>query len=175
MTKSQVDPATGETLPPFGVSGGSSDMFLEPYKKIKGVGVQDDVMYLIKANAGLNTEAYSYLQMQLSSSKVRFLIDEQTAKVKLLGTKKGQAMTLDERSDYLRPYVLTSVLREQMLNLIEDRGDGVSFANIILKKSNNSIKSDKVSALIYGLYYIKQIESKKNRKRLSIKDLMLFN
>ena len=61
MTKVQVDPESGEDLPPFGVSGGTSEEFNEQYKKVRGEGVENDAMYLIKANAPINTEAHTYV------------------------------------------------------------------------------------------------------------------
>ena len=61
-------------------------------------------MYLIKANAPINTEAHSYVQTQLSSGKVKFLIDEVTAKLKLMETKLGQGMTPEKRAEYLMPF-----------------------------------------------------------------------
>jgi hypothetical protein len=76
MTKGQEDPETGEYLPPFGVEGGTSDEFNEQYKKIKGVGVEENAMYLIKANAPINTEAHTYVQTQLVGGKIKLLIDE---------------------------------------------------------------------------------------------------
>lgn len=171
MTKSQVDPDSGEDLPPFGVEGGTTDDATEPYKKIKGIGVEENAMYLIKANAPINTEAYSYAQTQMSSGKVKFLIDEQAAKTKLLSTKQGQNFNSDQRNEYLRPFVLTSILREQMLNLVESN-EGM---NIILKQSNRGIKKDKFSAFIYGLYYIKKEEDKrKRRKSRDISKMMFF-
>ena len=172
MTKAQVDPETGDTLPAFGVEGGTSDDATEPYKKVKGVDVEENAMYLIKANAPINTEAYSYAQTQMSSGKVKFLIDQAQAKIKLLSTKKGQGMTPDQRAEQLKPFVLTTVLREQMLNLVEDN-EGV---NIILKQSNRGIKKDKFSAFIYGLYYIKQDEDRKRkRKTRNIADMIFFS
>ena len=172
MTKAQVDPETNDILPPFGVGGGTSEDAVLPYKKIKGADVEEDALYLIKANAPINTEAYSYAQTQMSSGKVKFLIDEQTAKTKLNSTKVGQNMSVDQRNEYLKPFVLTGILREQMLNLVEDN-EGV---NIILKQSSKSIKKDKFSAFIYGLYYIKQEEDrKKKRHGKNIKDFMFFS
>ena len=172
MTKAQVDPETNDTLPPFGVGGGTSEDAVLPYKKIKGADVEEDALYLIKANAPINTEAYSYAQTQMSSGKVKFLIDEQTAKTKLNSTKVGQNMSVDQRNEYLKPFVLTGILREQMLNLVEDN-EGV---NIILKQSSKSIKKDKFSAFIYGLYYIKQEEDRKKKRRgKNIKDFMFFS
>ena len=172
MTKAQVDPETNDILPPFGVGGGTSEDAVLPYKKIKGTDVEEDALYLIKANAPINTEAYSYAQTQMSSGKVKFLIDEQTAKTKLNSTKVGQNMSVDQRNEYLKPFVLTGILREQMLNLVEDN-EGV---NIILKQSSKSIKKDKFSAFIYGLYYIKQEEDRKKKHRgRNIKDFMFFS
>ena len=172
MTKAQVDPETGDDLPPFGVEGGTAEDTMELYKKVKGAGVEEDALYLIKANAPINTEAYSYAQTQMASGKVKFLIDEAAAKSKLLQTKVGQNMNSDKRNEYLQPFVLTSVLREQMLNLVEEN-EGV---NILLKQSNKSIKKDKFSAFVYGLYYIKKEEDKKRkRKKFNIADLMFYS
>ena len=172
MVKSQVDPESGDSLPPFGVEGGTSEDAVEPYKKIKGADVEENALYLIKANAPINTEAYSYAQTQLSSGKIKFLIDESMAKTKLMSTKVGQNMDSDKRNEFLKPFILTSILREQMLNLVE-KNSGV---NIILEQSSKSIKKDKFSAFIYGLYYIKQEEdNKRKRRKRHISDFMFMN
>ena len=171
MTKAQLDPETGEELPPFGVEGGTADDAVEPYKKIKGPGVEDNAIFLIKANAPINTEAHAYVQTQLASGKIKFLIDEGQAKVKLMSTKMGQQMDNDKRADYLKPFTLTTILREQMLNLVEEN-EGI---NIILKQSSKSIKKDKFSAFEYGLYYIKLDEDRrKKRKKRNIADMMFY-
>ena len=171
MTKAQVDPETGEELPPFGVAGGTTEDVVESYKNIKGLGVEENAMYLIKANLPINTEAHTYVQMQLSSGKIKFLIDENQAKVKLLSTKVGQNMDSAQRQEYLQPFTLTTILREQMLNLVEEN-EGT---NIILKQSSRSIPKDKFSAFEYGLYYIKQEEDKnKKKKKRNIAEMMFF-
>ena len=172
MTKGQVDPESGEELPPFGVAGGTAEDIIEPYKKIKGPGVEENAMYLIKANTPINTEAHTYVQTQLLNGKIKLLIDESQAKVKLMSTKVGQQMDVDKRAEYLMPFTLTTILREQMLNLVEEN-EGV---NIILKQSSRSIPKDKFSAFEYGLYYIKQEDDKKRkRKKRNIADMMFFN
>ena len=105
------------------------------------------------------------------SGKIRFLIDESLAKTKLMSTKQGQNMNIDERNTYLKPFILTSILKEQMLNLVEEN-EGV---NIILKQNNRSIKKDKFSAFIYGLYYIRyQEELNKKKKKRNISDFLFF-
>ena len=167
LVKAQ-DTEDGEYLPPFGVF--NTDEYPE-YKKFVTPETERDVLFLIKANAPINTEAYSYAQTQMFSGKIRFLIDESLAKTKLMSTKQGQNMNIDERNEYLRPFILTSILKEQMLNLVEEN-EGV---NIILKQSNRSIKKDKFSAFIYGLYYIRyEEELNKRKKKRNIADFLFF-
>ena len=167
LVKAQ-DTDDGEYLPPFGVF--NTDEYPE-YKKFVTPETERDVLFLIKANAPINTEAYSYAQTQMFSGKIRFLIDESLAKTKLMSTKQGQNMNIDERNEYLRPFILTSILKEQMLNLVEEN-EGV---NIILKQSNRSIKKDKFSAFIYGLYYIRyEEELNKRKKKRNIADFLFY-
>ena len=172
MTKAQVDPESGDDLAPFGVEGGTNEDITEQYKKVSGPGVESNAMYLIKANLPINTEAHSYVQTQLLNGKIKFLIDETQAKVKLLSTKVGQTMSGDKRADYLKPFTLTTILKTQMLNLVEEN-EG---ANIILKQSSRGIPKDKFSAFEYGLYYIKQDEDrKKKRKKRDISHFLFLN
>lgn len=168
MVKSQIDFDTGDTLPDFGVYNDEEGF----YKKFKTSTTEIDALYIIKANAPINTEAHSYAQTQISSGKIRFLIDENQAKSKLMSTKMGQSMSSEKRAEYLQPFTCTTILREQMLNLREEN-EGV---NIILKQSSKKIKKDKFSAFEYGLYYVKQEEDRrKKKKRISIGDLLFFS
>lgn len=168
MIKTQVNPETNETYYDFGVYNDEDNY----YKKYRTNFTEQDAMYLIKANAPLNTDAHANAQTQLSSGKVKFLIDVQTAKAKLLNTKVGQNMSPEQRTDYLKPFNYTSILKEEMLNLREEN-EGI---NIILKQVNRGIRKDKFSAFEYGLYYIKHEEDdKKKRKRFNAKDWAFFN
>ena len=168
MVKSQTDKATGDEYPDFGIYNDEAGYY-KPYKTNR---TELDAIYIIKANAALNTEAHANLQTQLQSGKLRFLIDERTAKAKLLGTKKGQNMSPEARAEYLKPFNLTSILKEEMQNLREET-EGI---NIILKQANKNIKKDKFSALEYGMYYIRQEEERmKKRKRFNAKDWAFLN
>ena len=167
MIKSQIDPDTADVFPDFGVYN-DDELY---YKKYRTNNTEQDALYLIKANAPLNTEAHTIARSNLSSGKVKFLIDERVAKQKLLNTKVGQNMKPEERAEYLKPFTLTSILKEEMLNLREEN-EGV---NIILKQANRGIRKDKFSAFEYGLYYIKEEEdSKKKRKKFNVKDFMFM-
>ena len=168
MIKSQVDPDTADTFPYFVVYN-DDELY---YKKYRTNVTEQDALYLVKANAPINTEAHTITRSNLSSGKVKFLIDERVAKQKLLNTKVGQNMKPEERAEYLKPFTLTSILKEEMLNLREEN-EGV---NIILKQANRGIRKDKFSAFEYGLYYIKQEEdSKKKRKKFNVKDFMFMS
>ena len=157
MVKQQTDPDTGDILPDFGVNNDEDN----EYKKYRSDICEENALYLIKANAPINTEAHATARSELASGHVKFLIDERVAKVKLMGTKRGQEMKPEERAEYLKPFTLTSILKEEMMNLREEN-EGV---NIILKQANKSIRKDKFSAFEYGLYYIKQEEDKKRKKK----------
>ena len=172
MVKPQIDPETGDVIPDFGVAGGTQDDAVLEYKKYRTPNTELDALYLLKANAPINTEAHTIVRSNLSSGKIKFLIDERVAKNKLMGTKVGQNMKPEQRSEYLKPFVLTSILREEMMNLKEEN-EGV---NIILKQTNKGIPKDKFSSFEYGLYYIKQEEeTKKKKKRFNPKDWTFMN
>lgn len=168
MVKQQIDADTSEVFADFGVYNDDDGY----YKKYQTQNCEQNAIYIIKANAPINTEAHANAQTQLSSGKVKFLQDERIAKVKLMGTKVGQNMKPEERAEYLKPFTLTSILKEEMMNLREEN-EGV---NIILKQANKGIKKDKFSAFEYGLYYIKEEEdNKKKKKKFNAKDWCFLN
>jgi hypothetical protein len=81
-------------------------------------------------------------------------------------------MRSEERNEYLKPFMLTTILKEEMSNLREEN-EGV---NIILKRANKGVNKDKFSAFEYGLYYIKQEEEKKKKKkRFNAKEWCFLN
>ena len=168
MIKQQIDSATGDIYPPFGIYNDEDGY----YKKYRTPNTELDAIYIIKANAPINTEAHSNVQAQLNSGKLKFLIEERIAKAKLLETKIGQNMTPEQRNERLMPFKLTDILRDEMLNLREEN-EGI---NIILKQANKRVKKDKFSAFEYGLYYIKQEDAKKRKKkRFDAKEWVFMN
>ena len=167
MVKSQED-ENGDFYPDFGIENDDDGY----YKKYRTKVTEDDAIYIVKANAPINTECHSNVQSQLASGKVKFLIDEKMARDKLLLTQRGQKMSPEERANYLKPFTLTSILKEEAMNLREEN-EGI---NIMLKRANRSGGQDKFSAFEYGLYYIKiQEESKKKRRRFNARDWSFMN
>lgn len=167
----QEDPKTGEYYPPFGVLGGTYENAGQEYKKYKTEDTIKDVLYIVKANSPMNTEAYAYLKTQLNNRRIKFLIEEREAKLKLQETKVGQNMSVEERAERLLPYQLTDNLKSQMMNLVEEN-EGV---NIILNRESRGIPKDRFSALLYGMYFIKKEEEKsKKRKGRDLSQFLFF-
>ena len=80
MVKPQINPNTNEVYPDFGVYGGTYEDADVEYKKYRTASCEQDALYLIKANAPINSEAHANAQAALSSGKVKFLQDERVAK-----------------------------------------------------------------------------------------------
>ena len=173
LVTDQLDPDTGETWYNWGVINDDPDPKTgkRKYKNFETPETIHNAMYIMKATAPLNTEMYSYCQTQMQHGKIKFLIDDSIAKNKLLAQAQGQKMSPEKRNEYLKPFVLTNVLKEQMMNLVETSDKG----NIILKPANNKIKHDKFSGLIYGLYYCKLQEDKGHKRSTrDLSNLMMF-
>ena len=166
LTMDTIDPDTGETLYNWGVINDDDNK----YRNMRTEDTITDAMYIMKANQVLNSEMYAYCQSEINSGRVIFLIDEATAKNKLMSQAQGKKMSQSKRADYLMPFVQTSILKDQMLNLVYEN-DG---AHIILKQSSKKIKKDKFSALIYGLYYCKLQEDSRHKKRKRDMSRFLF-
>lgn len=168
LIKPQVDVRTNQYLNPWGVMNDEKAY----YQQFKTADTINNLLYIIKANAPFNTEMYANLQTQLTTGKLRFLIDERQAKLKMDASraKKFKDMTDEDRAAWIIPFTQTSLLKDQMVNL-EQKNDGV---NIILDRTNSNIKKDKVSAMGYGLWYIKtEIDDVAMRRKQMTIDQML--
>lgn len=165
MVKQQTD-KYGEIIPDFGIINDPDNY----YSRFETDITERDAIYIVKAKAAFNTEAYSIVQSDLNTGKLKFLIEARLANTKLLATTNGKAMSPEQRAEYLRPYELTNILKEEMINLREET-EGI---NITLKQTNKRILKDKFSALCYGLYYIKKEEDGKRHRRTYKLSGMMF-
>lgn len=168
LIQSQVDVRTNQFLRPWGVANDDKGY----YSQYKSVDMIPNLLYIVKATAPFNTEMYANLQVQLTTGKLRFLVDERQAKLKMDSSraKRFKEMTEDEKIDWIVPFTQTTLLKDQMINL-EEKHEG---ANIILDRVNANIKKDKVSAIGYGLYYIKvEIDDVAMRRQVMSWDEMM--
>jgi hypothetical protein len=146
----------------------------DDYKKIQPIDAPK-ILYGIKANGPLNSQMFGNCYSRISAGTVDFLIKEQEARSKLLSTKKGQRMNLEQKTKRLMPYEMTTKLFEEMGNLrLKRTGSGL---DIVLEQINTRFPKDKFSSLIMGLWRIKELEeeaAKKSRKRAGPRKLTFF-
>lgn len=137
------------------------------YKKIQPKEARQ-IIYVLKANGPLNSKIHGNCYARIASGSVHFLIKEQEAKNRLMATKVGQKMTVEQRVKRLMPHEMTTRLFEEMANLrLKRTGTGL---DIILEQINSRYPKDKFSSFEYGLWRIKELEEefyKKKRRRTS--------
>lgn len=146
----------GSILPPLAFSND------DEYRKIQPKDAPQ-ILYSFKATQALNREMHSNAFTRINSGNVDFLIKEQEARRKLMATKRGQKMSLTERTKILMPYEMTTKLFEEMGNLRLKRTG--SALDIVLEQINTRFPKDKFSALEMGLYRIKMMEEEHAKKR----------
>lgn len=118
------DPKTGESFPAFGVHNDEK----KQYKNIDaGPNVIKDTLWLIKANAELNFEGYTTLLTQMGSGKLHFLLEEREAKATIFSRAVNQKLSIEERNLKLRPFVMTSILKAELMNLTKSQNNGTQF------------------------------------------------
>lgn len=156
MVMDTVDNKTGEEFPAYGSYN------YEELKKVQPSDAEQIINVLI-ANATLNSEIHSIFYTEVMSGHVRFLIEENEAKSRLMATKSGQKMTLDKRVQKLLPYEMTTRLIEEVGNL-RIKATTAASKNIMVERINKEIQKDRFSALEYALYAIRCIEDKEVKK-----------
>ena len=129
----------------------------DEFKKYTG----PKVIYLLKANSTENSLIHSNCYTQIANGNCRFLISEQEAKIKLLGTKVGQKMKPAERLVRLNPHIEVTKLFEEICNLKVKNTQG----NTVVEQISSKIHKDRFSAFEYGLWRIKSYEDEYYRKR----------
>lgn len=123
LIKPQIDVRTNQYLRPWGVANDEKGY----YGQFKTADTITDLLYIVKANAAFNTAHYGNLQTQLTTGKLRFLVDERQAKLKVDASraKRFLEMSDEDKMDWVLPFALTSILKDQMINLEERKSDGV--------------------------------------------------
>jgi hypothetical protein len=144
MVKENVD-ENGEIYPPFSIV--NDDRF-DKYKT-------DDSLPLLYAvrSQGIAGQIHVNCLSQISSNKVKFLIDEMEAKTQLSKTQVKD-MSGREMGEYLAPFLNTTCLKDEMLNLRAKQ----TGKDIVLDRINKGIQKDRFSSLEYLLWYVRQIE-----------------
>ena len=102
-----------------------------------------------------------YLIEKLLEKNPGFTLDQRFDQITQLRTLMHLCNHEDMDEEFME--IQDDYLKEELMNLREER-EGI---NVILKQANSRVPKDKVSALEYGLYYIKE-EEENNRKTKKI-------
>lgn len=166
MTKTQLDPETGELMPAYGFFNDDDFKKTQPKDAIQ-------ILYSMKANSTLKPKIQGNSYTQINSGKVSFLISEQEAKSALLATKQGNVMSLEKRVKRLMPHEMTTRLFDEMLNLrLKKVGVGTELA---LEPINSRYPDDKYYSFAYGLWRIKELEDEQSsRAKRKVKRTLIF-
>lgn len=165
---------SGMVYPPYGATNDEDYLNKQPRDCQK-------LIYVMKATSGSGVNSQGTINSicfsEVVSGKVHFLIREQDAKNRLLATKKGMNLPIEARIRKMRPYTLTTILIEEILNMRIKDGS-VNQNNLVLERINTSMSKDKFSAFEYGLYRIKEYETdyikKKSRSKRDLRAFMQF-
>lgn len=164
-----VDRHTKKEYPAFGVVNDEKGL----YKNLDITdNVEENIIWMIKANSDLNAEGYTNLLSQMDSKRMRFLINERDAnsRVEELSATKGK--TQMQKQQLLLPYMQTTILKDELMNLTQSDTSGA----FKLERITKGVGKDRVSSLMYGMYVIKQIEDKqKRRAKRSLSEGFFFN
>src|SRR5574344_1604735 len=121
-------------------------------------------LYGIEANRQFNSDCFTNSHMILSLKRISLLINERQARRYFGKYKAWNKMNPVKQAEKLIPYSQTTKLQDQLSNL---KASLDTNSTIVLYKIKNTTRKDLVSAFIYGLYYINEVEEqdKKNRNR----------
>lgn len=156
MARPQVDPLTGDMYPAYGSFNDADMLKTQPRDAIP-------ILYVIKASNKLNSEIHSNCYTRLYSGRVGFLIKEQEAKNKLMATKVGQKMKVEDRARRLMPHEMTTRLFDEIANLrLKQTGN---HADVVLEQINSRFGKDKFSSFEYGQWRIKELEEEYLKSR----------
>ena len=161
LVKENIDSKSGEVYPALEVI---NDERYDKYKTDTSL----PLLFNIKTGGAageISSDVHVKCLSQIASGKVKFLVDELTAKQAINKEFKGK-LEADEEVRLLLPYIRTSIMKDQMMNL---RGSQEG-KNVILKKVVKSTNKDLFSALEYGLFYIVAVLEEENRQNLNRKD-----
>lgn len=123
-------------------------------------------VWSIKANAEFNNQIATYLRNSIDVGKINLLIDQVDAKNTLMeNDTKFRRATSKEQIDILMPYVQTTLLIDELINLKTE----VNGTKIKLKE-RSGMRKDRYSSMAYNNYVVERI-ARKQRSRDDNEDL----
>ena len=155
IIKDQYDSELGET---YRALSCCNDSEMASRCKVKDA---KKVVWSIKANAAFNTEMCLALRRGFQNGRINLLVSEFVAEENLKTSYKAYTkLSPKEQSEYKKPYVQTSFLINELINLEHT----VNGTNIKLTEKTG-MRKDRYSSLGYNYWVVGQIEKKTKPKK----------
>lgn len=117
------------------------------------------VIWAIKASAAFNSDAAFLLREGFRSGRIRLLSNEYDAEEILKELKGYSSLNPPERMEFLLPYINTTLLIDELVNLQHEESNGKVK---IYEKAH--ARKDRYSSLSYNYYVATQLEQKLGKK-----------
>lgn len=146
----RYDPMYGQT---YGALSCCNNSEMAERCKVKGA---PKVIWSVKANAQNNSSMIMSLRSGLQNGYINLLKDEESIEPKLFSIiKHYNKMNMDEQMKVKLPYIQTSLLINEMINL-EHEING----NLIKVHEKSGMRKDRYSSLMYGYWVIQELSKK---------------
>lgn len=124
------------------------------------------VIYAIKANAKSNNDMAISLRAGFQNGYINLLVSEDTIEDKITKTRGYSKMSEIEQARMRLPYVQTTLLINELINLTHDASGG-----LIKVKERSGMRKDRYSSCEYGWALIQEL-SKELKPKTNTEDLL---
>ena len=120
------------------------------------------VIYSIKADAKLNSQMHVFVRDELKRGSLRLLMSENDGRGKFCEIDEFNKMPKEEQMKYLSPYIQTTLLINEMINLeqVDNQTNG-----LIKLVEPSTKRKDRYSSIGYGIFIAKELEQELRPKR----------
>jgi len=117
--------------------------------KVKGA---EKLIWAIKANQDFNSKAATALRAGLQTGKINLLVNEFECEDSVKQVRGYKQMTPTEQASLKAPYIQTSFMVNEMVNL-----ESTILNNVVKLKEKNNMRKDRYSSLMMQYYVVQQL------------------
>ena len=163
LARDIVDPDTGEIYPALSCC---NDPVMAERCTVQGA---QKTIWVIKANAQMNSDCAVLLREGFRSGRIRLLMNEYDAE-ELLGDIGGyNKLNPPERLQLQMPYINTTLLIDELVRLRHEETNGR-----VRVYEKAGMRKDRYSSLAYNYYVAIQLENKMGRRNSGLSDSNTF-
>lgn len=119
-------------------------------------------LWVINATQKFNSECAIMLRDSFRSGRVNLLVTEYDGESMLEKIPAYSKLSLEEKLEMQLPYINTTLLNVELVNLSHEEIDG---GTVRISKGKSRVRKDRYSALSYGIWVANEIAEKETVKR----------